>query len=104
MLARQFGVENFVRCAGLPPRTVVSFFDESGRESLLVKSLFQQECLKRGVLFSGAQNICFSHKRRHRDTFRVYRAAMEIIGAAIRQGNVLERLEGEPVKPVFRKA
>ena len=105
VLAKEFGVDRFMRTSGLAPRTVISFFDDSGRESLLVKSLFQQECLKRGVLFSGGQNICFSHSNGDIEhTLRVYRTAMEIVGAAIRQGNVLDRLEGEPVKPVFRKA
>ena len=105
VLARQFGVENFVRCAGLPPRTVVSFFDESGRESLLVKSLFQQECLKRGVLFSGGHNLCYSHSNEDIElTLRAYRAAMEITGDAIRGNKVEAMLEGQPVQPVFRRA
>jgi glutamate-1-semialdehyde 2,1-aminomutase/spore coat polysaccharide biosynthesis protein SpsF len=105
VLAREFGLERFVRCAGLPPRTVVSFFDESGRESLLIKSLFQQECLKRGVLFSGGQNLCFSHSTEDVEhTLRVYRTAMEFVGNAIRQNRVSEKLEGTPVQPVFRRA
>ena len=105
VLAREFGLERFVRCAGLPPRTVVSFFDESGRDSLLIKSLFQQECLKRGVLFSGGQNMCFSHSTEDIEyTLRVYRTAMEIVGEAIRQDRVSEKIEGTPVQPVFRRA
>ena len=40
---------------------MVNFKDESGQESLILKSLFQQECLKRGILFSGGHNICYSH-------------------------------------------
>ena len=93
-----------MRTNGLAPRTVISFFVDSGRESLLVKSLFQQECLKRGVLFSGGQNLCFSHSAADiEQTLRVYRSAMEIVRAAIGHGNVLDKLEGEPVKPVFRK-
>jgi glutamate-1-semialdehyde 2,1-aminomutase/spore coat polysaccharide biosynthesis protein SpsF len=105
VLARELGVENFVRCVGLPPRTVVSFFDESGRESLLIKSLFQQECLKRGVLFSGGHNICFSHSDEDVEhTLRVYRAALEITGEAIRRDNVAQRLEGDAVQSVFRRA
>jgi glutamate-1-semialdehyde 2,1-aminomutase/spore coat polysaccharide biosynthesis protein SpsF len=75
------------------------------RESLLIKSLFQQECLKRGVLFSASHNLCFSHSDEDIDsTLRVYRAAMEIVGDAIRKDKVSEYLKGEPVKPVFRKA
>jgi glutamate-1-semialdehyde-2,1-aminomutase len=105
VLAREFGVERFVRCRGLPPRTVVSFYDESGQESLSIKSLFQQECLKRGVLFSGGHNLCFSHSDSDIDcTLRAYRAAMEIIGDAIRHDKVVDSLEGKPVEPVFRKA
>jgi glutamate-1-semialdehyde 2,1-aminomutase/spore coat polysaccharide biosynthesis protein SpsF len=103
-LAREFGMEDYVRCTGLPPRTVVGFFDEGGRESLLVKSLFQQECLKRGVLFSGGQNICFSHSNEDIDyTLRVYRAALEITRDAIRRNQIEDVLEGEPVQPVFRR-
>jgi glutamate-1-semialdehyde 2,1-aminomutase/spore coat polysaccharide biosynthesis protein SpsF len=105
VLARDFGMERFVRCTGLPPRTVVTFQDESGRESLLLKSLFQQECLKRGILFSGGHNICFTHSVDDIEmTLRVYRAAMEILREATQRGNARERLEGLPVSPVFRKA
>jgi glutamate-1-semialdehyde-2,1-aminomutase len=105
VLAREFGLEQFVRCVGLPPRTVISFFDESGRDSLVIKSLFQQECVKRGVLFSGGQNMCFSHSTEDIEyTLRVYRTAMEIVGAAIRQDRVREKIEGTPVQPVFRRA
>jgi glutamate-1-semialdehyde 2,1-aminomutase/spore coat polysaccharide biosynthesis protein SpsF len=105
VLARQFGIERHVRCQGLPPRTVVSFYDDSGRDSLLIKSLFQQECLKRGVLFSGGQNLCFSHSNADIEhTLRVYRTAMEIVRDALRENCVREKLEGEPVQPVFRKA
>jgi hypothetical protein len=67
--------------------------------------LFQQECLKRGVLFSGGQNICFSHSNADIEyTLRVYRTAMEIVRDARQKDCVREKLEGEPVQPVFRKA
>jgi glutamate-1-semialdehyde-2,1-aminomutase len=105
VLARQFDFEKYMRCAGLSPRTVVSFFDASGRDSLLVKSLFQQECLKRGVLFSGGHNLCYSHSNEDIEfTLRVYRAAMEVTGEAIRRDNIEACLEGTPVQPVFRRA
>jgi glutamate-1-semialdehyde-2,1-aminomutase len=105
VLAREFGLADVIHCGGLPPRTVVTFCDQSGRESLLIKSLYQQECLKRGVLFSGGQNICFSHSPDDIEyTLRVYRTAMEIVGDAIGKDKVDEKLEGEPVQPVFRKA
>lgn len=105
VLAHEFKVEKLVRPVGLAPRSVVNFYDESGRESLLIKSLFQQECLKRGVLFSGGQNLSYSHSDADiEDTLRAYRAAMEIVALAVRREKVREMLEGEPVKPVFRRA
>lgn len=105
VLARQFGVERYTECVGLAPHTVFTFKDETGTDSLVMKSLFQQECLKRGVLFSGGQNICYSHSDADIDyTLRAYRAAMEILATAIKEGDILGHLEGAPVQPVFRRA
>ena len=105
VLAREFGVRKHTECIGLPPRTIVTFRDESGTESLILKSLFQQECLKRGVLFSGGHNVCYSHSDADVScTLRVYRTALEILATAIQDGRVAARLEGEPVQPVFRRA
>ncbi|HEY2990939.1 MAG TPA: aminotransferase class III-fold pyridoxal phosphate-dependent enzyme [Candidatus Binatia bacterium] len=104
VLVRAFGVERNTECVGLPPRTVTVFKDDTGTESLLLKSLFQQECLRRGILFSGGHNLSFSHSHDDIDrTLRVYRSAMEVLAQAIRYGDAPERLEGEPVKAVFRK-
>jgi glutamate-1-semialdehyde 2,1-aminomutase/spore coat polysaccharide biosynthesis protein SpsF len=105
VLARTFGVAAHTDCRGYAPRTLIGFRDETGAESLLLKSLFQQECLKRGVLFAGAQNLCLAHSEADIDeTLRVYRAALAILADAIRCGDAAARLEGEPVQPVFRKA
>jgi len=104
-LAREVGVDRYTECIGLPPRTAVVFRDENRQESLLYKSLFQQECLKRGILFSGGQNICYSHNQADVAlTLRVYRAAMAILAEAIERGDAERRLEGKPVEPVFRRA
>lgn len=105
VLAQEFGIEQYTECIGLPPHTVAVFNDESGTESLILKSLFQQECLKRGVLFSVGHNVCYSHSDSDVDhTLRVHRTALEILSRAIREGDVLEKLEGKPVEPVFRQA
>ena len=104
VLAKEFEVDHLTECIGLPPRTVITFKDENGAESLVLKSLFQQECLKRGILFSGGQNICYSHTDADiEQTLRVYRSAMEILADAVRSGDARKRLEGEPVQSVFRR-
>jgi glutamate-1-semialdehyde 2,1-aminomutase/spore coat polysaccharide biosynthesis protein SpsF len=105
VLSQEFEIQTYTQCIGLPPRTVMSFKDNTGAESLVLKSLFQQECLKRGILTAGYHNLCYSHSDKDIDyTLRVYRTVLEILSQAIREGDVLERLEGAPVQSVFRQA
>ncbi len=103
-LAREYGIAKFTECIGLPPRTVTTFRNHDGTEALLLKSLFQQECLQRGILFTGGHNLSFSHSADDIDyTLRVYRTAMQIVANAIERGEVVQRLEGTSVEPVFRR-
>jgi glutamate-1-semialdehyde 2,1-aminomutase/spore coat polysaccharide biosynthesis protein SpsF len=103
VLAQRFGLGEQVRCVGLPPRTVIRFEDEHKEGSMLLKSLFQQEVIKRGVLSAGYHNLCFSHSDQDVDyTLRVYRSALEVIATALDSGSPGRYLEGEPVQPVFR--
>ncbi len=104
VLVRHFGLEAVTECVGLPPRTAVNFKGPHEAESNVLKSLFQQECLKRGVLFTGAQNLSYGHREADVDeTLSVYRAAMEIISDAVRAGDAEKRLEGRALQPVFRQ-
>ena len=104
-LAGEFGLEDYTECIGLAPRTVITFMDENGAESMLMKSLFQQECLKGGVLFAAGHNICYSHSDNDIDhTLEVYRSALQVLAQAVRENDLMSRLEGKPVEPVFRKA
>ncbi len=104
VLAEEFGLRRHAECVGLAPRTVMAFKDHGTNGALVLKSLFQQECLKRGVLFSGGQNLCYRHSDADvEQTLRVYRAAFGVLAEAVKAGDVVQRLEGEPVKPVFRQ-
>jgi hypothetical protein len=104
VLVRENGLLGYTECVGLPPRTIITFKDDKGAESLAVKTLFQQECLKRGVLFSGAHNLCFSHTDADIDrTLRVYSTALRKLRSAIDAGNVEGHLEGPCVQSVFRR-
>ena len=105
VLVKEFGLEKYTQCIGYPPRTMITFKNEKGEDWWELKSLFQQECIKRGILFTGNHNICFSHTNKDIDyTLKVYRTVLEIIKDAIKKNKVKELLEGEPVKPVFRGA
>ena len=97
-------MEKYTQCVGYPPRTAIVFKDDDNEEDLLLKSLFQQECIKRGILFTGAHNICFSHTNKDIDyTLKVYRTVLEIIKEAKSKNIVKKLLKGKPVEPVFRR-
>ena len=105
VLARHYGLEKMTSCVGYAPRTVIRFYGSPAGDSLVLQSLFQQECLKRGLLFTGSQNVSFAHGEPEVDSaLHVYRSALEVLAGAIREGKVTERLEGEPLQPVLRSS
>jgi len=103
-LSSEYGLTGYTGCLGYPPRNVITFKDSRGRTDLLLKSLFQQECIRRGVLAAGSHNISYSHSHKDVDyTLRVYNTVLKIMKRAIDGGSVKKMLKGEPIEPVFRK-
>ena len=93
----------YTRCVGLDCRTMVTF-DASAGDPLELKSLLQQEMIRRGVLWSGFHNICYSHSEEDVDhTMAAYHEALLLLRAAVDDRSVKSRLRGEVVEPVFRK-
>lgn len=102
-LARELRLAQVTECVGLPPRTVVMFRDAQGGESLLMKSVFQQEVIKRGVLFNGVHLVSAAHRQADIDqTLRAYREALAVLGQALAEDRLQAILEGPPVSAVFR--
>jgi glutamate-1-semialdehyde 2,1-aminomutase len=83
---------------------MVAIDESNGQAPLLMKSLLQQEMLRHGVLWSGFHSLNYSHTD---DDLRVvieaYEQALPVLRHAVETGSVAERLQGEPLKPVFRK-
>ena len=98
------GINDFVACIGLPPWTGLRFRDAQGNDSLLLRSLFQQEVLKRGLLTHGNHMLTFSHDEAViQETLRIYTEVFEILADATRNGNVEQRLEGTPLQSILRE-
>jgi glutamate-1-semialdehyde aminotransferase len=97
------GVAEWVRISGAAPRTVVTIREPAGSgPGLPAKTLVQQELLKQSVLFNGSNFICLAHSDDHIDTaVDAYQRAFEILAQGL-SGDLLELLEGEPIKPAFR--
>jgi glutamate-1-semialdehyde aminotransferase len=94
---------DYTTCIGLDPRTMVTFDAKAGNV-LEMKSLVQQEMIKRGVLWGGFHNVSYAHTDADVEhTLAAYREALAVLKSAVAEGNVRERLRGDPVEPVFRK-
>lgn len=92
-----------ISCIGYPPRNVIAFRDVAGKDCLEMKSLFQQEMIKRGILFPGYNAISFSHSDEDIEkTIEAYVDSMKIVAKAAKENNFRKYLEGGVVSPVFR--
>ena len=96
---------NYTKCSGFDCRTIMTFdAEKSGCNPLEMKSLVQQEMIKRGILWSGFHNMSFSHSDEDVNyTLKVYEEVLPILKKAVEEKNIKKYLRGEPVEPVFRK-
>ncbi len=102
-LAIETGMDIYTRCIGYNCRSMVTFTPEAGN-GLEVKTLMQQEMIKRGVLWAGFHNMCYSHSDEDiAYTLSAYGDVMPIMKEAIQSGNVKQYLKGEVLEAVFRK-
>jgi glutamate-1-semialdehyde aminotransferase len=101
-IARQLGM-TYTSCGGMDCRSIVTF-DASAGNPLEMKSLVQQEMIKRGVLWGGFHNMCYSHTDEDVvHTLTAYREVLPILKRAVEDKNIRSYLRGEPVEPVFRR-
>jgi glutamate-1-semialdehyde 2,1-aminomutase len=101
-IAADLGI-NYTKCSGFDCRTIISFNDTAGNP-LELKSLIQQELIKRGILWSGFHNMSFSHSDEDIEyTLKAYKEVLPILKKAVDEKNVRGYLKGKPVEPVFRK-
>ncbi|MCS7054224.1 MAG: aminotransferase class III-fold pyridoxal phosphate-dependent enzyme [Ignavibacterium sp.] len=103
-IANELGID-YTKCFGFDCRTIITFDGEkSGCNPLEMKSLVQQEMIKRGILWGGFHNISFSHSDEDVEyTLKAYKDVLPILKSAVEEKNIRKYLRGEPVEPVFRK-
>lgn len=104
-LAEQHGLADFTQCIGYPCRTIVSFDGHGRFDTLEMKSYFQQELIRRGILWTAYHALSWSHKDTDiAQTLNAYEDVLMLFKKVIDSNATLRPLiEGEPVKPVFRK-
>lgn len=95
-------LEGYLGIHGNPAALIFSTADQEGRRSQPFRTLFMQECLKRGLL-APSLIISFSHRNEDIDqTLDIINEAAVIYRKALDEG-VDKYLEGRPVQPVYRK-
>ena len=100
-MAEEIGVN--IKMEGIPVRSKIVCTDEKGEPSLLLKSLFYQETVKRGILFGpGYVFLSYSHSEKDIEkTLKVCKTSMKILKNAIKEKNVKKLLNGNEMKPVM---
>lgn len=103
-ISQKLGMD-YTKCSGFDCRTIITFdAEKSGCNPLEMKSLVQQEMIKRGILWGGFHNMSFSHTDEDIEyTLKAYEDVLPILKKAVDEKNVKQYLRGEPVEPVFRK-
>lgn len=93
-----------IEIQGYPHRLKLLVKDESGNDSLLLKSILYQECIERGIMF-GPGAILHSYSHMPSDTVKtveVFTEAGEVLKKALDSPNPKELLRGEVMKPVLK--
>lgn len=106
-IAAELGMGHYTNCKGYNVRTIMTFEGgekANGQDPLHMKSLVQQEMIKRGILWGGFHNVCYSHTEADVEyTLKAYTEVLPILKKAVADGNVFDLLRGAPVQAVFRK-
>jgi glutamate-1-semialdehyde 2,1-aminomutase len=88
--------------SGHPTYWFLSFKDIPGSSRFDLQSLFQQEVFSRGILAIDKHWISYAHSEADIDTLaRVYDDAFQIVGTAIRRGNIQQMLQGKVARPLL---
>ncbi len=94
---------DYSKCIGYDCRSLITFDPKAGN-TLEMKSLVQQEMIKRGILWGGFHNMSYSHTNDDIEyTLNTYKEVLPILKKAVSENNIKGYLKGEPVVPVFRK-
>lgn len=102
-LISDLAISHLLSVCGHPSWSFLLFKDASPFTSWETKTLFMQEMFKRGIFTIGAQTLSYAHSDADIETLLAcYREVFCLIGRAVAQGTLKERLECEPLVPLFK--
>jgi glutamate-1-semialdehyde aminotransferase/spore coat polysaccharide biosynthesis protein SpsF (cytidylyltransferase family) len=102
-LAEEAGLSDRLKAIAHPAWSLLKFRDSDGSDSQLVKSLFQQEATKRGVLLLSTHNMTAAHDVSDiHQTLEVYAEVFKTLSLWLQDPEPSRFLEGPMIQPVFR--
>ena len=102
-MVKEAGLSDRLQCVGRPQWSLLKFLDDGPRGSLLSKNLFQQECVKRGVLLLATHNLTAAHDSPAiYQTLGIYAEVIKTLADWLRDPSPARFLEGQMSQPVFR--
>jgi glutamate-1-semialdehyde 2,1-aminomutase/spore coat polysaccharide biosynthesis protein SpsF len=102
-MTKQAGLAERIKIAGRPQWSLLKFCDENGADSPLLKNLFQQEAVKRGVLLLATHNLTAAHDGPaiHK-TLEVHAEVLKTLAQWVHDAAPARFLDGPMTQPVFR--
>lgn len=102
-IAKQYGILKQTHMMGIDCRPYFSFLNQQGEQDPILRTLFMQEMIKKGVLLQTI-NPSYSHGDSEiSQTIEGFESALKVVANAIQQNNARELLIGTETKPVFRQ-
>jgi glutamate-1-semialdehyde aminotransferase/spore coat polysaccharide biosynthesis protein SpsF (cytidylyltransferase family) len=102
-LIKNNNLENYISIIGFPFKSVINFHNNDKFTSLEMKTYFQQECAKRGILFIGYHLISYAHTLEHINyTLSVYNEIMQNMHTHITNNTLINSLEGRVLTQIFK--
>ena len=102
-VAKEIGAENYIKIVGYPCKPGFAFKDETGEISMVARTLFLQETIRKGLLIPYVVPS-FAHKDEHTNSaIDAFGHALSVMKQAAENGGMKNAVEGDIVKPVFRR-
>lgn len=102
-LAKQAGISDRYFCEGQPVWSIMKFKNAAKEDSLLERSLFQQEVVKRGILCLVTHNTTSVHDDiAVEKTLRAYAETFKTLAKWLSDSDPSRHLEGKMIQPIFK--
>jgi glutamate-1-semialdehyde 2,1-aminomutase len=102
-IINELQLQHIFQVVGHPSWSFITMQDNNGYSSWEIKTLWMQECIKRGVFTFGTHNISFAHSLLDvAHINEVYSEVFEVIAQALAKRQVHFLLKCEPLKPLFK--